>query len=357
MFLRRLTRFAAALSCCLALLPGLATAETKKDFRIAWGIYAGFMPWAYADHAGIVKKWADKYGITIDFVQVPDYIESVNQYTAGQFDGVTIASMDALTIPAAGGVDSTVLVTGDYSNGNDAIVIKGKGKTVADLKGMTVHVVQFSVSHYTLARALDSVGLKESDLKTVNISDADFVAAFGTADVQALVSWKPALSDIQAVPDVTTVFDSTKIPYEILDVALVNTQVLKDNPALGKALTGAWYETLALIAKGDEKSKEAMDFMAKGAGTDIPGFQTQLDTTFLFQTPKETIEFLRSPKLAEALALVSKFSFEHGLLGEGAKSPDAVGIEIPGGKILGDPNNVKLRYDDSFAAMAAEGKL
>ena len=32
----------------------------KKDFKIAWSIYVGWMPWAYAADAGIVKKWADK---------------------------------------------------------------------------------------------------------------------------------------------------------------------------------------------------------------------------------------------------------------------------------------------------------
>jgi NitT/TauT family transport system substrate-binding protein len=36
---------------------------------------------------------------------------------------------------------------------------------------------------------------------------------------------------------------------------------------------------------------------------------------------------------------------------------DAVGISFPGGKTLGDAKNVKLRYDASYMAMAAEGKL
>ncbi|MCF4164364.1 putative urea ABC transporter substrate-binding protein [Zavarzinia compransoris] len=355
--LKSLKRIAAVAVCSAALMPGLAAAETKTEFKIASTIYAGFMPWFYADDAGIIDKWADKYGIKIDFVPVPDYIESVNQYVAGQFDGVLVASMDALTIPAAGGVDTTVLVIGDYSNGNDGIVVKGAGKTVADLKGMTVHLVQFSVSHYLLARALETVGLKEADLKTVNISDADFVAAFSTDDVQALISWKPALSDVQGVENVSSVFDSSSIPYEILDIAIVHTDLLKDNPALGKALVGAWYETLALIAKGDDTSKAAMEFMAKAAGTDVPGFQTQLDTTYLFSTPAEATEFYRSEKLPEALALVSEFSFDHGLLGEGAASADFIGIELPGGKILGDAGNVKLRYDDTYTAMAADGKL
>ena len=42
--------------------------------------------------------------------------------------------MDALTIPAAGGVDTTALIVGDFSNGNDGIVLKD-GKTLADIKG------------------------------------------------------------------------------------------------------------------------------------------------------------------------------------------------------------------------------
>ena len=81
-----------------------------------------------------MKKWADKYGITIDVVQINDYVESINQYTAGKFDAVTVTNMDTLTIPAAGGVDTTAVIIGDYSNGNDGIVLKD-GKTLADIKG------------------------------------------------------------------------------------------------------------------------------------------------------------------------------------------------------------------------------
>ena len=67
-----------------------------------------------------MKKWADKYGITVDVVQINDYVESINQYTAGEYDGCAMTNMDALSIPAGGGVDTTALIVGDFSNGNDA---------------------------------------------------------------------------------------------------------------------------------------------------------------------------------------------------------------------------------------------
>ncbi|MDE2621108.1 MAG: lipid kinase, partial [Sphingomonadales bacterium] len=132
-----------------------AAEAPKKEFNIGWSIYAGWMPWPYAEKSGILKKWADKYGIKINLIQVNDYVESVNQYTAGKLDGVGVTNMDALTIPAAGGKDTTALIMGDYSNGNDGIVMKA-GKSVADLKGQTVNLVELSVSHYLLARALET---------------------------------------------------------------------------------------------------------------------------------------------------------------------------------------------------------
>jgi len=55
------------------------------------------------------------------------------------------------------------------------------------------------VSHYLLARALESVKLAEKDIKVVNTSDADIVAAYGTKDVTAVVAWNPQLSSIKAV--------------------------------------------------------------------------------------------------------------------------------------------------------------
>ena len=67
--------FVAALMVAAVLVTSTAHAA-KKDFKIAWSIYVGWMPWAYAAEAGIVKNWADKYGITIEVTQINDYIET-----------------------------------------------------------------------------------------------------------------------------------------------------------------------------------------------------------------------------------------------------------------------------------------
>ncbi len=91
----------------------------------------------------------------------------------------------------------------------------------------------------------------------------------------------------------------------------------------------------------DAKAVAALTAMAKASGTDLAGFRAQLATTRMFATPAEAHTFLLSPQLAQTSDLVRRFSFDHGILGEGAKSVDAVGIAFPDGKTLGDPKNVK----------------
>jgi NitT/TauT family transport system substrate-binding protein len=334
-----------------------ASAAEKNNFKIAWSIYVGWMPWDYAAQSGILKKWADKYGIKITLTQINDYVESINQYTAGGFDGCVMTNMDALTIPAAGGVDSTALIMGDFSNGNDGVVLKGQGKKLADIKGQKINLVELSVSHYLLARALNSAGLRERDIAVVNTSDADIVAAYSAPGTTAVVTWKPQLSEILRAPAAQLVFDSSKIPGEIMDLMVVNTKTLKENPNLGKALVGAWYETLALMFKNDSAAAASRTVMAKASGTDLAGFNSQLATTHLFTTPNDALAFISSDVVVKTMDLVRNFSFDHGILGAAAKSVDAVGIEFPSGKALGDAKRIKLRFDATYTKLAADGGL
>jgi NitT/TauT family transport system substrate-binding protein len=333
-----------------------ADAAPKKDFKVCWSIYVGWMPWGHLQSSGIMKKWADKYGISVDVVQINDYVESINQYTAGAYDGCGMTNMDALSIPAAGGVDTTALIVGDYSNGNDGILLKGK-KALADIKGQKVNLVELSVSHYLLARALEGINLSEKDLTLVNTSDADISSAYATPDVTAAVTWNPMLADLTATPDTNLVFNSSSIPGEILDMMMVNTATLKENPNFGKALVGAWYEMMALMTSPGEAGTAARTEMAKASGTDLAGFDAQLKTTKMFYTPADAVAFTKDPQLATTMQFVAKFLFDHGILGQGATGPDFVGVEFADGKVVGDKSKVTLRFDPTYMEMAAAGKL
>ncbi|MEO0680761.1 MAG: putative urea ABC transporter substrate-binding protein [Pseudomonadota bacterium] len=355
----RTTRLAAALAAAATLLtaPAAVQAQEKTEFSVAWSIYVGWMPWGWMSDSGVMDKWAEKYGISVEIVQINDYIESINQYTAGAFDGVSATNMDTLSIPSGGGVDTTALIVGDYSNGNDAILLKGEGG-IADLAGKPVNLVELSVSHYLLARALDMNGLAERDLAAViNTSDADMVAAWQTSDVEAVVTWNPLVSTILEMGDATKVADSADIPGEIIDMMVVNTQVLEANPNFGKALVGAWYETMAIMSSDTPEGAAARTAMAEASGTDLAGYEAQLATTEMFYAPAEAVAFVQDASLPTTMTYVAEFLFDKGILGEGAPSADFVGVAYPDGSTTGDASNVKLRFDAAYMQMAADGAL
>ncbi|HBT59171.1 MAG TPA: lipid kinase, partial [Pseudomonas sp.] len=207
-----------------------------------------------------------------------------------------------------------------------------------------------------LARALDSVGLSEADVQVVNTSDADMVAVYGTDDVTSVATWNPLLSEISQQPNSTVVFDSAQIPGEVIDLLVINTDTLSAHPELGKALTGAWYEIMATMSSDSEQGVAARSYMAEASGTDLDGYEAQLAATKMFYTPAAALELTNSAQLKQTMQYVAEFSFDHGLLGDGAPDAGFIGVQMPAGD-YGDSGNLKLRFDPTYMQMAADGQL
>ncbi|WP_072397116.1 putative urea ABC transporter substrate-binding protein [Hyphomicrobium sp. CS1GBMeth3] len=344
-------QYAMALAICIAVLPHPSFA--KNTYRIAWTIYAGSMPLGFAEDSGILKKWGDKYGIELKAVQLNDYVEAQNQFTAGAFDAVIAMSLDALTIPASAGVDTTAVLPLSTSVGSDGIIIRGKDKKLADMKGKKINLIELSGSHYLLARALDTAGLSERDVSLINTSDADIVAAFEASSTEVVVTWKPQLSEIlKQYPDTRVLFDSSAIPGEIVDVMIARTDALAKDPAFGTALAGAWYEATAILAPSHPKHSDLMAYMSSGLATDQQGVKEQLATIDFF-TPERAAKLVADASYKTTLDNMRTFAFEHGLLGQGIKDVNVVGIELGSGQILGSADNIKLRFPTTWLKAAA----
>lgn len=333
-------------------------APEKPKFKVAWSIYAGWMPWPYADQSGTLQKWADAHGVEVELVQM-DYIASVEAYVTQQVDAVVITNMETLDMPAASGVDSTVVIVGDYSNGNDAILAAGID-SVAGLHGQKISLVELSVSHYLLARALEKNGLSERDVTLLNTSDSDIATAFLTnsSNRKAVVTWNPMVMTIAQADGVNNVFSSAETPGEILDLMVVRTDALKiKDGALGKVLAGCWYEVLSVMSGNNAAADAALAEMAKLSQCTLPEYRAQLTTTAMFWQPRDAFNYMTRKEMQANMDYVRQFCFSHGLLGANAPSADVVGISYPDGTVQGDPNNVRMRFDATYTQLAMQGKL
>lgn len=337
-----------------AILPLLTTlalsagVQAKETYSVCYSTYVGWQPYALLESTGALQRAEQKYNVDIRIELVPDYIESINLYTLGQYDACAMTTLDALTIPAVSGVDSTAIIFGDYSNGNDGIVIKG-GESVSDLAGKDIHLVELSVSHYLLARALEKAGLSERDVNLVNTSDADLATVVMAKPEYAAVTWNPPLMTVLSDPEANLVFDSSMIPSEIMDVLISRT----DAPEAFKlAITEAWYEVMSLL-RDPQTAEPLIAEMAVNSGTTVSEFKAQLATTRLYFDPTEATEAMESDSVKQSMDFVRSFSFSKGLFGQYAQSADFVGIEFADSTILGDPANVKLRFSSKYMADVA----
>ena len=349
------------IAVCSLFTASAANAEAPT-FVVGWSVYAGWNPYFYMQKSGILKKWADKYGIVIK-VQKFSYGDSLDAFVAKNIDACTMTNMEALDMPAAAGVDSTVIIAGDYSNGNDAVLTRN-GLNFDSLGGKRVMLVQKTVSEYLLERGMVLSGqqAKLPQLKLMNTSDTDIAPAFlNNKGNEAVVTWKPMVSQILEDKSVHSIFDSSKIPGEIMDLLVVRTEVLNRSDGSGakfaKAINGAWFETLHNLTTAGPTQAAALKMSADASGDTVDSYKDQLKTTALFATPKAATDFTTSANIKQKMDLVRQFCFAHGLLGKGTKSVDDVAIVYPDGTVQGRKDRVRLRFSADFMQAASQGKL
>ena len=319
------------------------TASAAETVKIAWSHYTGWEPLGVMMDNGILAKHATANGVDVEMVFVGDYVDSITLFSSGEFNGVAVTNMDVLAIAGVGGRHSTALIVGDYSDGNDGLVLKGV--TLDHINDRTVNLVEYSVSHYLLARCAQIKGFDMSRLELENTTDADIPALVESSDEVVAVSWNPMLMTIRGMDGVETICTSADIPGEIIDMVVVGDEV---SPAARKALVDAWYETLALIAAGDKATLEAL---AEKAGSSVPDFAAQLETTHMFYTPADAVAFMTNPDLRSTMQSVIAFSFANGVY-DGVDSVGELGVRFTDGSVLGDANNVMLTFDETITKAA-----
>jgi len=329
-------------SCCV--LP----AQQKPSFTVGWSVYVGWDPYYYMGKSGILRKWADKYGISIR-VQRFDYAPSLDAFVAKNIDACAMTNMEALDMPAAAGIDTTAIIVGDYSNGNDAVITR-QGMGLAQLPGKPVLLVERTVSQYLFERAMamNGLGAQIKRVRYINTSDSDIAAAFLTDSAKpAVVTWKPMVSQILKTKGMNVVFNSSQIPGEILDLMVVRTEVLNrpdgSGQKFGKALAGAWYEILSQMT-----NDKVLTSIAEASQDSLTSYKEQLSTTHMFYTPQSGVQMASSVELKKTMDLVRQFCFTHGLLGDKTKSPDDVAIQFPDKSVLGKPDRVRFRFSTDY---------
>ncbi len=202
---------------------------------------------------------------------------------------------------------------------------------------------------------MSTVGLTEKDISIVNTSDVDWIGAYKSGKVSAIVAWNPGAQHhrrgARRKPRPSPLKSSLA---KSSTPSSPNTALRKENPDFGKAIVGAWFEALSIVTKDDETGKAARESMGKASGTDTRGLRRPLKTTKLFVTPAEALR-ISPPTHPRRRRSSTTSASSPSRRASTVREPRAstTSARIPRcGTVLGSKDNINLRFDASFKKMA-----
>ena len=167
----------------------LAASETPKEIRIGYQ-KSGVLLIAKAQE--LLEKRFSAQGIGIKWVEFtfgPPLLEALN---TGNIDYGAVG--DAPPVFAQVARANLLYVAAQPGRGDTQAIVVPKDspiKTIADLKGRKVAIAKASSAHSLTIGALESVGLKFSDIEPQYLPPADAAAAFTRGSVDAWTIWDP----------------------------------------------------------------------------------------------------------------------------------------------------------------------
>jgi NitT/TauT family transport system substrate-binding protein len=244
----------------MAAVVGSQLSWAAQPLKVGYSDWPGWVAWQVA----IDKGWFKQAGVDVKFEWF-DYSASLEAFSAGKIDAVTMTNGDTLVTGATGTKGVMVMLT-DYSNGNDMIIGKPGVKSLKDLKGKKVAVEFGLVEHLLLLNGLKKAGMKESDVTLVNAKTNEMPQVLASGDVAAVGAWQPIAGQaIKGLPGSRPIYTSADEPGLIYDVLAVNPTSLASRKADWQKVVGVWDKVVSFI--NDPKTQpEALKIMAARVG-------------------------------------------------------------------------------------------
>jgi NitT/TauT family transport system substrate-binding protein len=264
---------------CLTLVVLLAgcVRQPETALRIGTNVWIGGEPLYLARQLGRLDP------STVQLVEYPSASEVLRAYRNQAIDGM-VTSLDELFGLAADGLDPKIILVIDVSNGADVVVGRGGMRSMRDLRGKSVAVESSALGAFVLSRALAVNGMQASDVNVVHLESNEQPEAFEKGQVDAAVTFDPYRAQFLRV-GAHTLFDSSQIPGEIVDLVAVRASVVDKQPKAVEALLTGWFDALDYMKSNPRDAARRMgirqqaseeQFLEAQRGIHVPSRQENL---------------------------------------------------------------------------------
>lgn len=151
-------------------------------------------PWSLLHIKGVLEEEFKPDGIRVEWTFLRGAGPAVNELFAnGLADIASLGDLPSI-IGRSSGLKTRLLATSGLSNRYIAVPAQSQVQSLKDLAGKRLAVAKGTCNHLAVNRILETQGLRERDIRTINMDNPTMLAALNTGDVDAAIAGPELLS-------------------------------------------------------------------------------------------------------------------------------------------------------------------
>jgi NitT/TauT family transport system substrate-binding protein len=226
--------------------------------RIGTNVWIGSEPLYLARDLGRLDP------AVVQLVEYPSASEVLRAFRNQAIDGMVI-SLDELFGLAADGLQPRIILVVDVSNGADVVVGRRDMKSLRDLKDKSIAVESSALGAFVLSRALALNGMQAGDVNAVHLESNEQPGAFEKGQIDGAVTFDPYRAQFLRA-GAQTLFDSSQIPGEIVDLLAVRADVIEKHPRAVQALLAGWFSATDYMKRNPKDAAHRMGIRQQTSG-------------------------------------------------------------------------------------------
>ena len=293
---------------------GSGTSESGEliPMKIAFCTWAGYAPIFIA----VEKGYFEEAGYDAEVVIMEDESTYGAAFVSNSIQALgQVLDRDIIQYDA--GAPEQYVCTMDCSTGGDGLIATEDIQTVDDLAGKTVALDKSATSYFFFLQVLADSNITEDQINIVEMGNDAAGEAFIAGNVDAAVTWEPALSNCGEREGGHILVSSADYPKAIIDVLTVNSNFLKDHPDAADVLNDCWNKAVAYL---NANFDEGCEIMAEGLDLDTADVKDECaGITFYDEAMNREFNDLSTEENVKEIAqLAADFWVEKGYMKSGS---------------------------------------
>jgi NitT/TauT family transport system substrate-binding protein len=256
----------------------------------------GFNPWPGYEFLYLAKAkgFYDKAGVEVKLFELKTLGDVRRAFERGQIDVMATTLVEAAVAAENTGKQLKIIAVADASNGADVMIARKPIAQVSELAGKKVGMEGVTVDVLNAHFALKSAQLSLKDVQVVTRSQDDLMLELQAGRIDALQTYPPYSIELLKDERFSVVFDTSKIPGQVIDVLSVDAQVMAERSEEIKALVHSFF-----AAMDDFQVNRQADahLMGVRSGGNAESYLSGLEGLQLI-SQKDQLQYLRANGLA-----------------------------------------------------------